>query len=96
MMNCEQVTGSNANHHIRLYTLSTCVWCKKTKELLRELDVAYEYVDVDMLAGDDLLEANEEVKKYNPYRSYPTIVVDDGKRVILGFNEKEICETIRK
>lgn len=95
-MNCEKVPGSHKEHHVKIYTLSTCVWCKKTKELLKALDVEYEYIDVDMLSGSDLDEATEEVKKYNPHRSFPTIVVDDGKHVIIGFNEPEIRKTITK
>ena len=82
-------------HHVKIYTLSTCGWCKKTKELLKALDVAFEYVDVDQLSGEDYTEATEEVKKYNPYRTYPTIVIDHGKHVILGFKDKEIMERLR-
>ncbi len=94
-MKHETVPGKNKKHQVKIYTLSTCAWCKKTKELLKALDVQYEYVDVDTLTGDDILEASDEVKKYNPYRTYPTIVVDNGKRVILGFKDKEIKETLR-
>ena len=93
-MNCEKVPGSHKEHHVKIYTLSTCVWCKKTKELLKALDVEYEYIDVDTLSGSDLDEATEEVKKYNPHRSFPTIVVDEGKHVIIGFDEKEIRKTV--
>jgi len=32
-----------------LYALSTCVWCKKTKELLASLGVDHSYVFVDLL-----------------------------------------------
>jgi glutaredoxin len=40
-------------------------------------------------------EAFEEVKKYNPNRTYPTIVIDHGKHVILGFRDEEIKEKLR-
>jgi glutaredoxin-like protein NrdH len=92
---CETVPGKKKTHQVRIYTLSTCGWCKKTKELLKALDIQYEYVDVDTLSGDTLVEANEEVKKYNPYRTYPTIIIDNGKHVILGYNDKEIKEKLR-
>jgi len=92
---CETVPGKNKTHHVKIYTLSTCGWCKKTKELLKALDVQYDYIDVDKLSGDELIEANLDVQKFNPYRTYPTIVIDDGKHVILGFNEKEIKGKLR-
>lgn len=79
---------------MKIYTLSTCGWCKKTKALLKALDVEYEYVDVDTLSGDDYTEATDEVKKFNPHRTYPTIVIDHGKQVILGFKDEEIKEKL--
>jgi glutaredoxin-like protein NrdH len=91
---CETIPGKKKVHHVKIFTLSTCGWCKKTKELLKALDVQYEYVDVDTLSGDELIEASSEVKKYNPYRTYPTIIIDNGKHVILGFNDKEIKEKL--
>lgn len=93
-MKCEVVPGKKKTHQVKIYTISTCGWCKKTKELLKALDVQFEYVDVDTLTGDDYTEATEEVKKYNPYRSYPTIVIDNGKHVILGFKDEEIKEKL--
>ena len=91
---CVTISGKNNKHHVKIYTLSTCGWCKKTKELLKALDVEYEYIDVDTLTGNDINEAYEEVKKYNQFRTYPTIVIDKGKHVILGFNDKEIKEKL--
>ena len=32
-----------------VYALSTCVWCKLTKQFLNDNNVEYEYVDVDLL-----------------------------------------------
>ena len=92
VVKCEIVKGKNKNHHVKIYTLSTCGWCKKTKELLKALEIEYEYIDVDTLTGNDILQVSEEVKKYNKFRTYPTIVIDKGKHVILGFNDTEIKE----
>ena len=66
---------------------------KKTKKLLNELGVEYDYTDVDLLDGDEEEAIMETVKKYNPSRSFPTLVIDD-KRAILGFDEKEIREAL--
>jgi glutaredoxin-related protein len=37
--------------NIKLYALSTCIWCRKTKEFLDKSGVEYEYVYVDELEG---------------------------------------------
>jgi glutaredoxin-like protein NrdH len=75
---------------IMLFTLSTCIWCRKTKALLQELGLAYNYVDVDLLEDADKEEAMKEMWKHNPSTSFPTIVVDGGAEVILGFDEAQI------
>ena len=72
-----------------LYALSTCVWCKKTKRLLEELGVAYDYIDVDGLGREERGEVELEIKKWNPRVSFPTLVLD-GSRGIAGFDEEQI------
>ncbi|MDD4901672.1 MAG: glutaredoxin family protein [Patescibacteria group bacterium] len=86
----EVVEGKQPKSKIMLYGLSTCMWCEKAKELLDELGIAYSHLTVDQLEGADQDEAYELVSKYNPDQSFPTIVLDDGKRVIIGFSEDEL------
>jgi glutaredoxin len=38
---------------VKIYTLSTCVHCKATKNLLNECAVTYEFIDVDLLSGEE-------------------------------------------
>ncbi|MEM4258586.1 MAG: glutaredoxin domain-containing protein [Candidatus Thermoplasmatota archaeon] len=89
-MNLEHISGQNKQHHTLVYTLSTCGWCRKTKDLLQSLDVDFYYVDVDKLQGADSEQIRNEVKRYNSLGTYPTIVIDHGKKVIVGFKEEEI------
>jgi glutaredoxin len=74
---------------IVIYALSTCGWCKKTKHLLQELGLAYDYVDVDMVEGEESREVDAMVTRWNPRKSFPTVIVDN-ERCIVGFNEDEI------
>jgi glutaredoxin-like protein NrdH len=78
---------------IVLYTLSTCMWCKMAKNLLKELGVAYSFVDVDMLEASEKELARQEIKKWNPEGSYPTIIIND-QESIAGFDETEIKEKV--
>lgn len=78
---------------IILYALSTCVHCKKTKELLNELGVAYSYLFVDLLPEDEMNVVYDEMKKYNPAGSFPTTVIR-GKLVIVGSRLDEIREAV--
>ena len=78
---------------MRLFTLSTCIWCKKTKALLKDLDVAYEYVDVDLLQAEEKEKALAELKRFNPLCSFPSLVVNDST-CIIGYDEQKIKEAL--
>jgi glutaredoxin-like protein NrdH len=77
-----------------LYALSTCGWCKKTKELLNNLGVEYDYIFVDLLQDDERETVIKELEKWNPRRSFPTLVINNDK-CIIGYNEDEIREVIK-
>ncbi|MFW3146474.1 MAG: glutaredoxin family protein [Thermoplasmatota archaeon] len=78
---------------IKLYAISTCVWCKRTKKLLTDLGVKYRYIFVDLLDRETRNEVEEEVTKWNPRCSFPTMVINDN-RSIVGFQEDEIREAL--
>lgn len=86
----ETVSGSKQDHKVMVYTLSTCGWCKKMKALLKDLDVEYTYADIDQTSGEEGKKVREDLRKYNPRSSAPTLVVDDGKEVIVGFDEEKV------
>lgn len=78
---------------IKLFAISTCVWCKRTKRLLESLGVSYNYVFVDLLDRTTRDEVEEEVRKWNPRVSFPTMVIN-GEKAIVGFQEEEIKEAL--
>jgi glutaredoxin-like protein NrdH len=78
---------------IVLYTLSTCMWCRMAKNLLKDMGVGFEYIDVDTLSPEEKDAAKQEIKKWNPDGSYPTLVIRDSQAVS-GFDETEIREKV--
>jgi len=92
-MNPVKVDGKNKKPKLFLYTLSTCGWCKKTKEFLKDKEMAYEYVDVDQITKDEQKEAIDELKKRNAPLAFPIIIVDD-QQVISGFKKQAIEEAL--
>lgn len=91
MLEPKHVEGTYSKHRVFLYTLTTCGWCRKTKALLQELGVAYDYVDVDEQEGGNKELARQEVLKWNQACSFPTIVVD-GTDCLVGFQEDKLRE----
>ncbi|HXX55780.1 MAG TPA: glutaredoxin family protein [Methanoregula sp.] len=92
-MGIEHVNGRKTGR-VMLYALSTCGWCNKTKELLRELGIEFDYVYVDLLEGPEREETIDTVERFNPKGSFPTLVIGD-RKIIVGFQEKEIREALR-
>jgi glutaredoxin-like protein NrdH len=80
------------NPEVKVFSLSTCSHCKATKKYLSDCTIKYEFVDVDLLQGDERKAIIEDVKKFNPRCSFPTIIIGD--KVIVGFKEKEIKEAL--
>jgi glutaredoxin-like protein NrdH len=77
---------------VKIYTLSTCGHCKAAKKFLNDHGVGYSCKDVDLLTGEERTKTIEEVKKYNPACSFPTILI--GGKVVIGFNEPAIREAL--
>lgn len=90
----KHIKGDNKGKVV-LYALSTCQWCRKTKELLKDLNIDYYYIDVDLTEGEERKELLDDLGKYNPDRSFPTIVIDDSDYII-GFDEGKIKEKIKQ
>lgn len=79
---------------IVLFALSTCPACKKTKKLLEELGVEAVIVDLDTVDRESREKLLNEMRKYNPRESFPTLVIDGGQKVIVGYGEDEIREAL--
>jgi len=77
---------------IKIYSLSTCSHCRATKQFLSDCTVKYNFVDVDLLEGEERKAIIEDIKKLNPRCSFPTIIIGD--IVIIGYKEKEIREAL--
>lgn len=85
-------TANMSEKSTKIYSLSTCSHCKSTKKLLSDCAVQYEFVDVDLLEGEERKAILEDVKKFNPKCSFPTIIIGD--KVIVGYKEDEIKEAL--
>jgi glutaredoxin len=88
----EHVNGNNKGT-VMLYALSTCGWCRMTREFLTNLGVEYSFVYVDLLSGDELSQVTAEMRKFNKKNSFPTLVINNSK-VIIGFRNDEIAEAL--
>jgi glutaredoxin-like protein NrdH len=92
-MKIEKVPGKNKKNKVFLYALSTCAWCKMTKQFLKDNDVEFEYVDVDQCSNEELRDVKKNILEMGGSLSYPVIIVND-KTLINGFRKDKIKETL--
>ncbi|MFQ6068258.1 MAG: glutaredoxin family protein [Candidatus Bathyarchaeia archaeon] len=88
-----KVPGSNNKHKVLLYAISTCAWCKLAKKFLRDNNVEYEYVDVDLCSKEDREKVRKDILSKRGGLGYPIMVIDD-KILIAGFHKDKIREAL--
>jgi glutaredoxin len=92
-MDISKVAGKKNMHKVILYALSTCVWCKMTKQFLKDNDVEFEYVNVDLCDEDDKEKIRRHIQSKGGSLSYPATIVDDSI-VITGFRKDKLKEAL--
>lgn len=81
--------GNNFNKDVLVYALSTCGFCKQALKFLREHNIPFKYVYVDLLPIDVRNRLKEDLKnKYDKRVVFPYLIID-GKTVVLGFTQEE-------
>jgi glutaredoxin-like protein NrdH len=92
-MQFSKVSGQKRQHKVILYALSTCAWCKLTKQFLKDNDIEYEYVDVDLCEEEDKQKIRQHIQSKGGPLSYPTVIVDDNM-LITGFRKDKLKEAL--
>lgn len=80
------------NKKVLVFALSTCIHCRHCKEYLDEKGIVYEVTHVDKLDSDKQAEAMDQVREYNPACSFPTVIINNGEKVLVGFSKKRFDE----
>ena len=76
-----------------MYAISTCAWCKMTKKHLKDNQVEYEFIDVDLCSDKDRQTIRNDIMKRGGEPNYPIIIIDD-KIMINGFRKDKINEAL--
>jgi len=77
----------------KVYALSTCPYCKRTKRFLDQHKIVYDHIDVDLLDDDKQDEVLEEVEKLTGRRSFPVVIIGD--EVIVGHDEDRLRKALK-
>ncbi|MHA2039234.1 MAG: glutaredoxin family protein [Promethearchaeota archaeon] len=81
--------------NIIIFTLSTCMWCKKCKRFLDDRNLKYKYIDIDKIERSDKSKILEYLRsKYSARISYPFLVCEKGH--VVGYNPNQYEELLGK
>jgi glutaredoxin-like protein NrdH len=88
--------GKDSGHTIKVYALSTCGFCRRALQFLRDHGITFKFVYVDLLPQDVKDKVKRElVEKYRERIAFPYVILDEdteNQRVIVGFLEDEFEE----
>lgn len=87
------IDGAHDNHKVLLYALSTCIWCRKTRQLLEDEGVTFDYVYVDLVDSDEREAARTHIRQFSDRTSFPAIIFDDND-CIIGYKPDAIKERL--
>ncbi len=90
----KKVDGTKGlNDNILIFTLSTCMWCKKCKTFLNDRNMTYRYIDVDKIEPQDKSKIINYLKtSYQDRISYPFFVCEKG--YVVGYNPNKYVELL--
>ena len=88
------VPGKKKDNKVVVYALSTCVWCKMTKQFLEDNEVEYEYVFVDLCEEKEKEQVRQHIIDKGGSLSYPTVIIDD-TTLITGFRKDKLKESLK-
>jgi len=77
----------------RVYALSTCPYCKRTRRFLDDHKIQYDCIEVDLLDDAKQDEALEEVEKLTGRRSFPVVII--GEEIIVGHDEEKLRKALK-
>jgi glutaredoxin len=90
-----EVEGVKDKREIIIFTLSTCMWCKKCKRWLKERDVKYRYIDLDQIPYSQKSEILDYLKdNYHTRVSYPFVLCDK-KDIVVGYDPNKYEELMK-
>lgn len=77
----------------KVYALSTCPYCKRTRRFLDQHKIAYDCIEVDLLDDDGQEKALEEIQKLTGKSSFPVVIIGD--EIIVGHDEERLRKALK-
>lgn len=71
---------------VKMYTLSTCPWCRKTKKFFKDHEIEFEYIDFDLTDSETREKIINEMKRHGA-NGFPYVKIGDN--IVVGYKPDE-------
>ncbi len=75
-----------------MYTLSTCPWCRKTKQFFKDRNVPFDYVDYDLAKEGEQERIVKEITDFGGQLAFPYVKVNGN--VVIGYNPEKYAKLL--
>ena len=75
-----------------MYTLSTCPWCRKSKQYFTERNIPFKYVDYDLQSPQEQQKIEKEIEQRGGQISFPWVLIGD--ELVVGWNPAKYEELL--
>ena len=79
---------------VSMYTLSTCPWCRKTKQFFRDRNISFDFIDYDLADNAEQDRIVTDMRKHTSHISFPYVVIGD--KVVQGYNPEQYEQILKE
>jgi glutaredoxin len=77
---------------VTMYTLSTCPWCRKTKQFFKSKEVPFEYTDYDLSTEEVQEKIVKEIEGSGLQLAFPYVKINGA--IVVGYNPERYSELL--
>ena len=70
-----------------MYGLSTCPWCRKTKQYFTDMQIDFDYINYDLANEEVQSKIMQDMKKLGGGNAFPFVKI--GEEVVIGYNPEK-------
>ncbi|WP_455279814.1 glutaredoxin family protein [[Eubacterium] cellulosolvens] len=78
---------------IVVYGLSTCPWCRKTKQYFADMQIDFDYTNYDLANQEEQSKIMQNMKELGGGNAFPFIKI--GEEVIIGYNPDKFSTLLK-
>jgi glutaredoxin len=77
---------------VLMYTLSTCPWCRKTKQFFTDKKISFDFIDYDLADEKEQERIKSEMTKSGGAIAFPFVIIKE--EAVVGYNPEKYAELL--